>query len=159
MDETDQTDRTAELASVLGLSALAFARLFGTGWGEPPGHVTQDFDSEPPDGLKPEATPWFLSGESPQLMIRVFDHGVFLARPEGSSSAGTHDLVYRPADGRNFGLHELGAPEAKEHVRDLLRRRRSTFRYCRYCRRVTPAELRIGDSCMECATAWEGIVY
>jgi len=44
-------------------------------------------------------------------------------------------------------------------VGELLKRRRSGFRYCRYCRQVTPPELRDGDSCMGCASRWEGVVY
>lgn len=159
MTEIDEADHTAELAGVLGLPASTFARTFGAQWHAAPGPTPHDFDSDPSGGLEAEVTPWFLGGSPPQLMARVFDHGIFLATPEGSWAGGTHTLVYRPAEQRYLAADELDTPTVEQLVRDLLRRRRSTFRYCRYCRRPTPPELRVEDCCIECAGVWEGVVF
>ena len=159
MGELDYTDRTADLAAVLGVSPTTFARVFGAGWRVAPGPPPHDFDSDPSGGLEAQATPWHLGGAPAQLMVRVFGHGVFLAMPDGSFAGGTHDLRYWPLDQRYIAREEIETAETETAVRDLLRRRRASFRYCRYCRRPTPPELLTGDSCMGCAFAWDGVVY
>jgi len=81
-------DRTADLAAVLGMPDEEFARIFGAGRRESDGPVWHDFDSDPSGGLEAEVTPWFIAGDPPQLMARVFYHGVLLAIPEGSWRVG-----------------------------------------------------------------------
>lgn len=159
MTDLEGRDHTDDLAETLGLPAARFARVFGAGWQPAPGEAPHDFDSDPSGGSGADVTPWYVAGHPPQLMARVFGHGLFLAIPEGSWAAGTHDLVYWPAHQAYVPAPEVETPAVEQLVRGLLRRRRSGFRYCRYCRRVTPSELRVGDSCMGCAGAWEGIVY
>lgn len=159
MNELDDTDHTADLAAVLGLSAAEFARTFGADWRGSPGPTPHDFDADPSGALGADVTPWHVGGDPAQLMMRVFAHGVFLALPEGTWAGGTHDLRYWPGRQQYIPRDEIATAETETAVRDLLRRRRSTFRYCRYCRQPTPPELQTGDSCMGCASAWENVVY
>lgn len=160
MDDCDDRDddRTADLAVVLGMSAPSFARALGSAWRVAPGSVPHDFDADTSGGLD-EGPPWHLGGDPVQLMSRVFPHGLFIALPRPSWSAGTHGLTYWPDRQTYIAREAIQSPETETLVRDLLRRRRSAFRYCRYCRSPTPPELLVEDSCMGCASTWEGIVY
>lgn len=149
-DETDRPDDTERLATRLGLPPLEFADVFGAHWHENPGPVHHDYDSDPSGGEGWPVTPWHVSGEPPQLMCRVFEGRLFLARPEGVWSGGTHGLVHQPRD--EVHLHVEQLDEARVVVRRLLAARRRSFRYCRYCRRPTPPELRLAeDVCMGCS--------
>lgn len=94
-----------------------------------------------------------------EVLDHTEDMADTLAVPAGSWAGGTHDLVYQPAHQSYVSQFEVETPEVEQLVRSLLRRRRSGFRYCCYCRSPTPPELRVGDSCMGCASAWEGVVF
>lgn len=158
-DDFATTDRTAELAATLGVPVEEFAAAFGARWRvslSPPDH---DFDADPSGGLGFPVTPWHLGGDPVQLMVRVFSHGLYVARPEGRWAAGTHDLVHDPHDQEYVAAGEIGSDHTEEVVRRILRRRRTTFRYCRYCLEPHGPEYRVGDTCMACATAWQGMVY
>ena len=49
---------------------------------------------------------------------------------------------------------------ARPVIAEALRRRRAQFRYCRYCRRLTPPEERLeSDVCYGCGSDWRGVVY
>ncbi|GAA2147107.1 hypothetical protein GCM10009844_24000 [Nocardioides koreensis] len=158
-DDEMAQDRTGELAEILGMPARDFAELFGAGWTENDGPVWHDYDSDPSGGGGLPVTPWMIAGDPPQLMIRVFHHGVFLAQPEGEWRHGSHGLEYRPGLQRYLPSDEFGT-RGPEMIGELLRRRRRTFRYCRFCRGLTPPELRIDkDVCMGCGTEWYGVVY
>lgn len=151
-------DLSEDLARTLGMEVLDFIELFGAGWIENAGPVWHDFDSDPSGGEGYEVTPWMIAGEPPQLMIRVFDHGVFIAEPEGEWR-GSHDLTYRPGMQRYLGREEFST-RAVAATAEMLRRRRRTFRYCRHCRSLTPPELRADkDLCMGCESSWFGVVY
>jgi hypothetical protein len=57
---------------------------------------------------------------------------------------------------RGLNLLEAAGPL----VEKLLQSRRRTFRYCRYCRRVTPPEERLAEHvCFGCGSTWQGVVH
>ncbi len=151
-------DRTRELALRMGMSALELAELFGVGWVENVVPVDHAVETDPYDGADFPLTPWMIAGEPPQLMMRVLDHGVFLAEPRGRW-LGVHPLEYEPSRRQFVSYHEL-ATQGRTVASELVRRRRRRFRYCRFCRRSTPPELRdFPDTCMGCAEAWLGLVH
>ena len=104
-----------------------------------------DYDSDPSGGCGLPVTPWMIAGEPPQLMIRVFDHGVFVAEPEGQWQ-GTRGLEYHPGMQRYLARDEFAA-RGQETVAEMLKRRLRTLRYCRFCRHPTPPELRSRRTC------------
>ena len=153
------SETTDALAAVLGIEVGAFADVFGAGWLEESGPVAHDFDADPSGGGGYPVTPWHIAGNPPQLMLRVFPHGVFVARPEGVWRHGTHGLGYEPSQQEYVAGQEV-LTRGPDVVRRLLSARRRTFRYCRYCYDRVPPERRIDDDlCMGCATAWHGVVY
>lgn len=160
MSENDEPRyATAELAERLEMPLLEFAELFGAGWVENEGPVRHDYDSDPSGGDGMPVTPWMIAGEPPQLMIRVFHHGVFVAEPEGQWRHGSHGLEYHPGMQRYLARDDF-ATRGQETVAEMLKRRQRTFRYCRFCRHPTPPELRFEkEVCMGCATEWYGVVY
>jgi len=155
---TDE-DRSPDLAARLGMPTDEFVHLFGAGWteiGSPPAH---DFDADPSGGLEGDVTPWMISGRPPQLMIRVFDYWVHLARPVGSWD-GPGCLEYRPADLVSIDRNDFDGPSMQNMIRYLEQRRRKQFRYCGMCREIKAPEERMAPTlCYGCATAWEGVVY
>ena len=158
-DVEPQQDRGDELAETLGVPVLEFAELFGADWIENEGPVSHDYDSDPSGGEGWDVTPWMISGAPPQLMIRVFAHGVFLAVPAAAWRDIGHGLEYRAGRPQYLSVADLST-DGPSLVAKLLRRRRSSFRYCCFCRRSTPPETRFADDvCMACATGWYGVVY
>ena len=138
----DLQDVTHHLADMLGLEIGRFADLFGAGWRP---------SAEPFD-----VTGWHLSGEPVQLMIRVFENGVFLARPEGVWRHGTSRLSYRECDQVYVARQGFTEPaRIAELIRSLVGPRRHSFRYCRFCRELhAPEELWEADVCRACAVEW-----
>ena len=150
-------DETADLARKLGMPVDAFAEIFGAEWRLNDAEPDHDFDADPSGGMGMDVTPWMLAGDPPQLMIRVFDHGVFVAAPEGRWSG--HRLEYQPATQEYVRLDHL-VDRGPDVVAGMLRSRRRQFSYCRYCRQHTPVELRdFKDVCMACASRWHGVVH
>lgn len=148
MDDTG--DETEALAATLMMEPGEFARLFGAEWRPVPLFwVGGDVDVL--------AGPWWVGGDPPQLMLRAEDRGVSVAKPVGFWSG--HELGYRPVDPQFVGLADLRAPETAALLRRLVLSRRRGFRWCRYCRRPTPPELRVDEVCMGCASTWDGIVF
>lgn len=150
-------DCTEELASVLGIPISDFARIFGVDWSESPEAPLHDYDADPSGGIEGPVTPWHLAGEPVQLMIRVFPHGVFLAIPDSDWARETGDR-YCPTHQQHVPVHEIDTHATAVLVADLLWRRRSTFRYCDYCRVAKAPEQRYDDRacCLMCAARWEG---
>lgn len=150
---------SAKLAAILGLPTDEFVHVLGGTWvesREPPGH---DFDADISGGLGLDVTPWHIAGEPPQLMIRVFHHGAFMASPQGSWSAGPGMLTYHPSNETYVGAPEL-LTRGVDVVKRLLNGRRRSFRYCRYCLNSYPPEERLtADTCYGCATHFEGVIY
>jgi hypothetical protein len=158
MTPVPEEDATEQLAARLGLEVMAFVDVFGAEWRLEQAEPWHDYDADPSGGLGFPATPWHVAGTPPQVMARVFDHGVFVARPHGVWEGGAHTLVYRPDRQGYAAVHDLDA--ARDLVRAAVTSRRRSFTYCRYCRVSTPPELRLGpDTCMGCASRWEGVVY
>lgn len=158
-------DAIDDLAARLGWEPRDLADVIGAGWrlsGHAPAH---DFDADPSGGLDPDdlvpldVTPWHVAGDPPQLMVRVFAHGVFLARPEGVWTGGTHGLEHQPGLPVYVPVDEL-ADRGAEVVREIVAARRRSFRWCRYCRRPQAPETRMEpDVCHGCASAWHGVVF
>ena len=155
---TDE-DRSPELAARLGMSTDEFVHLFGAGWTEIHSLPSHDFDADPSGGLEGDVTPWMISGRPPQLMIRVFDYWVHLARPVGSWD-GPGGLEYRPAGLVSISRPDFEDPHLHDTIKDLEQRRRKEFRYCGMCREAkAPEERMTATLCYGCASAWEGVVY
>lgn len=148
IDEVE--DRTPELADTLGLGVEEFVDFFGGCWERVRGPVPHDFDSDPSGGMGFEPTPWHVQGEPWQLMIRVFDHGVFLASPrpqyDGAVPAGLFP------SGQTYVSRWDFQERAQDAVRDIVLRRRRSFRWCTCCRQVNAPEDMYGDRCGQCAT-------
>lgn len=147
IDEVE--DRTPELAETLGLEIVEFIDFFGGCWERAAGPVPHDFDSDPSGGMGLEPTPWHVQGEPWQLMIRVFDHGVFLATPrlqyDGAVPAGLFPSGQTYVARWDFESHAHNA------VRGMVLRRRRSFRWCTCCRQVNAPEDVYGDRCGRCA--------
>lgn len=150
--EDDQvTEAFAEIGDAWGWSARDVVDVIGGGW--------QPYAVEPA-GSEFDLARWYVAGRPVQLMLGLDGDRVVLAVPEGRWS-GASTLRYAPAPSHFVVLEarEL-RDKAPEIVRTLLARRRRSFRWCRYCRRVTaPEELMDADQCMRCASAWDGVVY
>lgn len=134
-------DSTGYLAEALGLPSDELARSIGAGWRLAPG---PPFD-------------WYVAGIPVQLMARLDPAGLVVAIPAGTWDV--HRLVLEPRGERLLTHAELRTPVAAAEVGRLVRRRRASLRYCRYCRRSTPPEERLGEACMACATRWEHVVF
>jgi hypothetical protein len=155
-----RTQRTeAELAARVMLATDEFIELFGTGWRRSAPH-DYDYDADPSGGLSGLSEPWYVAGEPPQLMLRPHSDALDLAIPHGRWTRGTHGLAYEPDSQRTIWLRDWNSTVVSDVVAYLLKRRRRTFRYCRYCKRQTPPELRAEiDVCMGCAGSVLGVVY
>jgi hypothetical protein len=149
------------LAATLGMPREMFLAVFGAGWSRL--EQLHNYDEDPdPDMLGP-FPPWYIAGEPSQLMLRIapplgWDE-FQLAMPRGSW-LGVHTLVIRPHETRSMALSAAGSDGTKALVGELLRRRRASFSYCRFCRRLTPPESRIDRyTCMVCAARWLDVVF
>lgn len=139
----------AALAGRLGLDVMAFVEAFGAGW-ELADTGEDRLPSPDVDG------DWHVTGEPPQLMLRVDGPGeAVVARPVGRW-CGPGRLSYAPTD-----PHRLVRDPADDSatIAALVRARRASFRYCVLCRRLTPPEYREGAECMGCQSRWRGVVY
>ncbi|KQZ67134.1 hypothetical protein [Nocardioides sp. Root151] len=158
-DFTMPHDSIEELAPTVGLTQLQFAELFGADWSQSSGPMSHDFDSDPSGGYDAEVTPWHISGEPPLLMIRVFHHGVFLAVPHGSWSSVSR-LEYQPSHQVYLPRADFATGRAEAVVYTQRLRRKRAIRYCTFCHRPTPPELRFGDDvCMGCASRWYAVIH
>jgi hypothetical protein len=150
---------TERLAHAVGLSLTEFVETFGASWTVAEESGT-DFDADP-SGSGNLFGRWYLTGEPVQLMLCPSGSEVELAVPVGRGGGGGWRRVWQPAAQRTWlpaGQQLLWTAPAV--VADFLRRRRSSFRYCRYCRVLTPPEDRLeSDVCYGCGGAWRGVVY
>ncbi len=131
------------------MAPLQFVDIFGAGW-RPVDSVVRRGDGA--DG----GSEWFASGDPVQLMLRVYPHGVFLARPEGVWHHEAGGLAYRQRD-QIFvevgGIVDVG--RLRELIDRLVRVRRTTFGYCRCCRKIVgPEMLSDARTCQDCSRAW-----
>lgn len=143
-----QDDVTPDLAAELGMDVEQFEDLFGACWELVEGPVAHDFDADPSGGGGYDVTPWHVQGAPAQLMARVFDHGVFLARPRARFD-GVAPAGYEPMDQVYVGRDEF-EERAEVVVRGILSRRRRSFRWCGRCRQVNAPENMVGDRCHSC---------
>ena len=152
-EQTDERDDTVTrtLAEQLDLPVQEFIEVFGAGWQALP-NAEHDFDAL--------VGPWFIAGDPFQLMLRIRPdlEAVDVARPKGILAG--HSLVWRPSpDGNTIPLGSRLLETAGPIVNAILKRRRQSFRYCRYCRQITAPENRIdADLCQGCASTWQGVV-
>ena len=150
-DSSGDEDATAEVASVLGLDVATLVALVGGPWSRVP---------HPSENLLSDAShdDWWMAGDPVQLMLTRESSGdVLLAVPRARWQG--WDCAYEP--GRTLRLYLDSDPAAVQRaVAEALRLRRSTFRYCRYCRGLTPPEYRDEpDVCMGCSERWLGAVH
>src|SRR4051794_4898046 len=146
------------LAEGLDLTVEQFVEVFGSGW-RPLPDVRTNLDSDP-EGWGNVLGPWYVTGKPFQLTLRPQPGLVELGVPVGKW-AGSHGLYWESHDRREVrgsGLELL--ERAQPVVADLLKRRRSKFRYCRYCLTLVPPEERLEPTvCYGCATTWRGVIY
>ena len=142
-------DASERLAAALGLDTGSFVEVLGSGW-----HALPQADGE-----QDQDAAWWAAGEPIQLLLH---HGrqqeaVRVAVPNGVWRG--HRLVYVPGRTENVSLRD--APdEIRSTVGQLLKARRSSFRYCRFCRSLTPPEYRHEpDVCMGCSERWLGVTH
>ena len=150
----------AELAAWFGVELMEFIEVFGCGW-RPLADQPHDWDADPTGGEELLSGPWYLSGEPPQLMLRrLHDDAYELGSPKGLWAGGSHGLTYRAVDRRVLPRVDFVRVHPDLVVKDILRRRRSRFRCCKYCRALIPPEfLMHGGECMSCATTYHGVVF
>jgi len=135
------------LASALDLSIEDFVHLCGSDWTQLP----------PNAGSLPHEE-WFIAGTPAQLMLSVGSYGPAMARPVGRWDVQT--LLYEAVD-----RHVIAAQSTQDRAyaaqvrRDLLRKRRRSFRYCPICMEQTPPEYWCEGHCMGCGQRWLGVVY
>ncbi len=149
---------TEHLAEALGLPLDDFVEAFGAGWQLLPdqGH---DFDSDP-SGKGNILGDWYVAGEPFQVTLRPQFESVEVGTPVGRWSA-TFGVSWESQDRRTiYGTGFQLLDVAPLVIAEMLKRRRAKFRYCRYCRRLTPPEERLSvDVCYGCGTAWQGVIY
>lgn len=134
----------------------SFVEIFGAGWREVV--TVHDYDTDPSGKIDDLFGPWYVSGDPAQLMMRVTGADVELATPRGRWLGWQLALV--PGETVTLPRVDWSAPRTAETVRRLLRKRRSSFTYCRYCRSLTPPELRFErDICNQCASRWLKVVF
>jgi len=149
---------TENLALTLGLPLADFVDVFGAGWSPlPDDGSNRDAD---PEGWGSADGHWYVSGEPYQLALRAQDGRVELGVPVGRF-AGSHELQWEAHDRATVdGLGPELLEAAPPLVAALLKRRRARFRYCRYCRGLTPPEGRFeADVCYGCASTWRGVIF
>jgi hypothetical protein len=149
---------TEMLAEGLDLTVEQFVEVFGSGWRPLPDQGNY-LDSDP-EGWGNLFDPWYVAGEPFQLTLRPHPGWMELGVPVGKW-AGAHGLYWESHDRRD--VHGTG-PEVLERaqpvVGELLKRRRSKFRYCRYCFSLVPPEERLEPTvCYGCGTTWRGVIY
>lgn len=139
----------SRLAAAGGFSDGGFCDIFGVGW-HPLEPISRD---------ELFATEKFIWGEPVQLAADIdMDGRLRVGLPSGSWSGacGLHFDILDPVpvDAR------MPRKVIESFVRDLLRRRRRSFSWCRYCGRLLAPEDRVErDVCFGCGTSVLGHVY
>ncbi|GAB2855024.1 hypothetical protein GCM10027026_00810 [Myroides odoratimimus subsp. xuanwuensis] len=149
---------TERLAQTLAVPVVDFVDAFGAGWLPLPDEGANS--DALPEEWGSAFGPWHVSGEPYQLTLRTLDDGVELGVPVGSWG-GSHGLRWESSDRRTVnGMGPEFVDAARPVIAALLKRRRARFRYCRYCRRLTPPEERLEvDVCYGCGSTWRGVIY
>lgn len=139
----------ALLADACGLSQEAFDDVLGTGWQRWRGSWEPAFDPE-----------LFLWGQPAQLAAELYVDGtVRIGRPAGRWPR-PGDLVMEAADAVTIDPATVTGSMFESLVKDLVRRRRRSFGWCRYCGGLFPPEHRLErDVCHGCGTEVFGVVY
>lgn len=145
-------DESEVLADRIGIPLAVWEAMFGRWWVTNDAEPWHDFDGDPSGGSGFPPTPWHVRGHVPQLMLRVFEHGVFIGRPEGivrDRPGEARTVEYQPAHQEYVAAHELEA-KAPEIVKWMLVTRRRQFRWCADCWEHTAPELMAGAVCFDC---------
>jgi hypothetical protein len=152
---------TERLAHAVGLPLTEFVEIFGASW-TLAGESGIDFDADP-SGSGNLFGPWYLAGQPVQLMLRPSGREVELAVPVARSGYGRVGWMHVWHPAAQWTMLPAGPQllrTAPAVVADFLKRRRASFRYCRYCRVLTPPEDRLeSDVCYGCGSAWRDVVY
>lgn len=135
------------LARAGGFAAREFVELFGAEWRVPGGLVSYD-----------SSVLVYVLGHPWQLAAVVDEQGLSLAKPQlrwDSIVEQYLEVIDRvPIDGT------MPSAELVEIAQRLMRSRRRSFSWCRYCARQIPPELRVDrNTCDSCGSIWYGYVH
>lgn len=141
-------DATVSLAELLGLPLEQTVEALGAGWER---CVVRG---------NGEDRTWFAAGEPVQVLVGVDAEQVLVAcpveQPDGGPGGRPGTFAVHVLDSRPWWDADL-ATWLRRTVVDAQRRRRRSFRYCRYCRLLVPPEGRHSqDVCRRCAARYLG---
>jgi hypothetical protein len=134
------------LARAGGFATREFVELFGAQWRLPGGLVSYEYPLV------------YVLGHPWQLAAVVDDEGLSLGKPKPR----WHGIVEQylevvdrvPIDGT------MPTAELVEIAQRLMRSRRRSFSWCRYCARQIPPELRFDrNTCDSCGSIWYGYIH
>ncbi len=123
----DETDWTAELAERFAIPLVDFLDVVGGGW--------SPVDIDPADAHDID---WFVSGDPVQVMLGVGGDEVVITTPQ-VTWAPPRVTPANPGDRRDLSDPGLRA-WLHRATREAAARRRRSFAYCAYCRRLTAPE-------------------
>lgn len=139
----------ARLAAAGGFSDEEFCDLFGLGW--------RRAESSSQDELF--ATETFLWGDPVQLAAEIDVEGRLRVGLPAGRWNGPGGLEFDVPDPVPLDA-SMPQPVIESFVRDLLRRRRRTFSWCRYCGKpLAPEDRMERDVCYGCGTSVLGYAY
>jgi hypothetical protein len=145
-DEPETTSVDSILAAAGGFSEEEFGQLFGFGW-------------QPVEPTAVSTPPVYLWGNPAQLGAQTSEDGrLQLGQPRGSwpEPGELHMELVEPT----VVDSSQPRPMIETFVADLLRRRRRTFTWCRYCGDPLAPEQRLERNvCHGCGTSVLGVVY
>jgi hypothetical protein len=135
-----------ELAHAGDFAPREIVELFGAEWHLPAGPVRHE---------QPVA---HVLGDPWQLAAVITEDGLSLGKPraqwEGVAAKVLNVAEQVPIDG------SMPTADLRQIAQRLLRSRRRSFTWCRYCARlITPEDCSGQNTCHGCASIWYGVVY
>lgn len=139
-------DATPELAAALRLDLAETVRALGAGW--------DAVATDAPSAAGGEVA-WFVAGEPAQVMVGVGREYVRVACPREAVGRRPWVVTGPPRPETLVGMRPWWDPWLvgwlSRTVDEAQRRRRRSFGYCRYCRKLTTPEAMRGEACTACA--------
>ncbi|GAA2521182.1 hypothetical protein [Winogradskya humida] len=153
------SDDTEILAGLLRADPAALMANIGAYWHRVEGDWRDLF--WPTEETEPDRR-WFSAGEPVQVMVGVGDADVCVAIPMLVGGLPSSPTYLKPA--KILAVQDRYQTQdgvtLSEAIHEAERRRRASFRYCRYCRVQTDGAQLIMDSvCRGCAVRFLGVVF